>query len=132
MDDLVGNLLGCSQPAALIIAALDKGLNATSNLADETAPELEIEVVIVAQRSTPVFLRGRGTPPGQVGNKIHDSSVSFFQSNRLQFLESRRVLKRKLEPIGLERSKIGSKEQFGFRRSGPRGSVKCGFITAEQ
>jgi len=78
MDDLVGNLLGCSQPAALIIAALDKGLDATGNLADETASELKVEVLIVAQRSTPVFLRGRGTPPGQVGNKIHYSSMSFF------------------------------------------------------
>jgi hypothetical protein len=87
-----------------------------SNMADQTAPEFKIEVVIVAKRSTPVFLRRRGPPSGQVGNYVHYSSMSLFQNNRLQLLESRCLLECKLEPISLESSKIGRKEQFRFRR----------------
>jgi hypothetical protein len=48
MDYLVGNLLGRSQPAILIITALDEALDAGSKLANKTAPKLESEVVIVA------------------------------------------------------------------------------------
>jgi len=47
--------------------------------------------------------------------------MSFFQNSGLQFFESRSVLNRELESVGFKRSKIGSKEQFRFRRSIPRG-----------
>ena len=47
--------------------------------------------------------------------------MSFFQNSGLQLFESRSVLNRKLESVGFKRSKIGSKEQFRFRRSIPPG-----------
>src|SRR5258707_9024994 len=50
--------------------------------------------------------------------------MSFFQNSGLQLFESRSVLNRKLEPVGFKRSKIGSEEQFRFRRSIPRGLVE--------
>jgi hypothetical protein len=44
----VGDLLGRSQPATLTITTLDKALNVTRNVANETTPEFEVEVVIIA------------------------------------------------------------------------------------
>jgi hypothetical protein len=48
LDDLVGSLLGRSQPAILIITTLDETLDACSKLANKTAPKLQGEIVIVA------------------------------------------------------------------------------------
>ena len=48
MDDLVGNLLGRSQPAILIITALDEALDAGSKLANKAAANLQGEILIVA------------------------------------------------------------------------------------
>jgi hypothetical protein len=48
MDDLVGNLLGRSQPAVPILTTLDEALDAGSKLANKTAPKLQGEIVIVA------------------------------------------------------------------------------------
>ena len=48
MDYLVGNLLGRSQPAILILTTLDEALDAGSKLANKAASKLEGEIVIVA------------------------------------------------------------------------------------
>ena len=40
MDDLMGNLLGCSQPATRIITPLNKTLDATSSSIDRFMPPL--------------------------------------------------------------------------------------------
>jgi hypothetical protein len=110
IQNLMSNFLGCSQPASLKVTALNKALDVASNLTDKTPPRFKIEVVIVAYRSTPFFLGGRGPPSGQVGHHVRHSTMSLFQSSCLQFFESRSVLKRKLEPVGFEGSKIGSEE----------------------
>jgi hypothetical protein len=48
VDDLVGDLPGCRQPAILTITTLNQSLDAGSQLANKTAPKLKGEVVIVA------------------------------------------------------------------------------------
>jgi hypothetical protein len=48
MDDLMGNLLGRSQPAILRLTTLDEALDAGSKLANKAASNLQGEIMFVA------------------------------------------------------------------------------------
>ena len=87
---------------------LDKTLNVARKVPNETTPEFEVEVVIIAQRSTPVLLCRRGPPSSQVGKHLHQSSMGLFKSSRFQLFESWRLLRCELKPVSFERSEVGN------------------------